>query len=558
MSTELLQIAALYRAFLARFFENEISEGSRDVRSSFTRMIGMMAAPGFLIPFANLYRWGGLAAQGGETLRVGAIADKAVYLSIAMAAVMLLAAVVWQALLVDRRDAIVLGSFPVRPRTIVAGKLLALLGYLGIVAAGMNLVASLAYGFLLGGGAAGTLRSIPAHFIASTLACMFACLSVAAFQATVLAIGGPRVFARVTASAQLVLAATALVILLFSPLIGGAASELARGSERAWWAVWLPPVWFLGIYEVIVGGARPVMPGLALRALLFFFGAIAVLVAAYPLAYRRIASAALEGTSLGTRRSLGSAALGACIRRMPIRNDVRGALHFILLTTGRVARNKLIVATALGGAVAISLPFILRWSGQDWVPSIPARSHIAVPFLFLMLGLAGLRMAYNVPSEFPASWIFSTAVRPARIGTSAARVTGVLIAAAFSAAICLPLYLWFWGPAIGASTALTVFFFGTVMSEFGLRSVDFVPYSRSYNPERGKLQARWPLYLIAFVLSMQFLPFFVRFSLLAGNYLIMPALLALLALGLRFAHPPEPPPLVDADMENKPLALRLY
>ena len=555
---EHLQIAALYRAFLARFFENEISEGSRDVRSSFTRMIGMMAAPGFLIPFANLYRWGTLAAQGGEALRVGAIADKTVYISIAMAAMMLLAAVVWQALLVDRRDAIVLGSYPVRPRTIVAGKLLALLGYLGIVAAGMNIVASLAYGFLLGGGTLGMLRSVPAHFIASTLACMFACLAVAAFQATVLAIGGPRVFARVTASAQLVLASTALVILLFSPLLGGAASDIARGNERSAWALWLPPVWFLGIYEVLVGGAKPMMPGMALRALLFFGGAIAILVAAYPLAYRRIASAALQGTPLGSRRSLGSAALGSLVRRLPVRNDVRGALHFILLTTGRVARNKLIVATALGGAVAMSLPFILKWAGMTWMPSVPARAHIAVPFLFLMLGLAGLRMAYNVPSELAASWIFTTAVRPARIGTAAARTAALLVASAFCALICFPMYLWFWGASMAVSLSLTVFAFGAVISEFGLRSVDFVPYARAYNPERGKLQARWPFFLVGFVLSMQFLPFLVRFSLLAGNYVIMPLLLGLLAIVLRFAHPPEPPPLVDADLENKPLALRLY
>ena len=555
---ERLQIAALYRAFLGRFFENEMSEGSRDVRASFGRMIGMLAAPGFLLPFANIWRWTELAARGGDALRLGSLVDKTVYISLAMAGVMLLSAIVWQALLVDRRDAIVLGSFPVRPRTIVSAKLLALLGYIGIVAAGMNLLAALFYGTMLGGGTVGALRAMPGHFIASTLACMFACLSVAAFQAAVLAIGGPRVFARVTASAQLVLASTALLIFLMSPAMGAAAMDIARGNERSAWVLWLPPMWFLGIYEVIVGSPKPVMPGMAARGVLMFGGVLAVLLAAYPLAYRRIATAALRGTPLGSRRSLGSAALGWLMRRLPVRNDVRGALHHTLLTTARVARNKLIVATALGGAVAISLPFILRWAGMTWVPSVPARSHIAVPLLFLMLGLAGMRMAYNVPSELAASWIFSTAVRPARIGTSAARTAGLLIAFVFSALLCLPIYLWFWGPATALSLSATVFMFGAVMSEFGLRSVDFVPYARAYNPERGKLQARWPFFLIAFVLAMQALPFWVRFSLLAENYIIMPLLLGVLAVALRFAHPPEPPPLVDADFENKPLALRLY
>jgi hypothetical protein len=556
--SERLQIAALYRAFLGRFFENEMSEGSRDVRTSFARMIGMLAAPGFLIPFGNLYRWSGLAGQGGDALRLGVLPDRIVYLSLGMAAMMLLAAVVWQALLVDRRDAIVLGSFPVRPRTVVAGKLFALFGYLGIVTAGMNVIASLTYGFMLGGGLIGSLRAIPAHFVASMLACMFACLTVAAFQALVLAAAGPRVFARVTASAQLVLASLALIVFLMCPLIGGAGVDIVRGNERSAWVLWMPPMWFAGIYEVILGSAKPIMPALAARALLMFAGVLAVLIAAYPLAYRRITSAAMQGHPLGSRRSVASVALASFVRRLPARHDVRGALHYVFLTTGRVARNKLIIATAVGGAVAISLPFLLRWIGAGWIPSVPARAHVAVPLLFLMLGLAGLRMAYNVPSELAASWIFTTAVRPARIGTSAARLAGLLICGGFSFLLCLPLSVWFWGAAIGLSLAFTTFAFGAVILEFGLRSVDFVPYSRPYNPERGKLQARWPFFLIGFVLAMQALPFNVRFALLVGNYWIIPALLGLLALLLRLAHPPEPPPLVDADLENKPLALRLY
>lgn len=552
------QVTALFRAFLGRFFENEMSEGSRDVRASFVRMIGMLAAPGFLLPFSNLYRWGGLAAQGGETLRIATIADRLIYVSLAMAAMMLLAAVVWQALLVDRRDAIVLGSFPVRPRTIVAGKLLALLGYLGIVTVGMNVIASLAYGLVLGGGPLGMLRAISGHFIASVLACMFACLSVAAFQAAVLAIAGPRVFVRVTASAQLVLASLALLVFLMCPMIGAAAVDVARGNDRSAWVLWMPPMWFVGLYEVIIGSARPIMAPMAGRALLMFGAVVAILVAAYPLAYRRIAAAAMRGRPLGSRQSVASVALGWLMRRLPVRNDVRGAVHYTLLTTGRVARNKLIIATALGGAVAISLPFILRWASAASAPSVPGRSQIAVPFLFLMLGLAGMRMAYNVPSELAASWIFSTAVRPARIGTSASRAAGLLICGGFSVLLCLPLYLWFWPPAIAVSLSFTVFAFGAVILELALRSVDFVPYARAYNPERGKLQSRWPLFLVGFVLSMQALPSVVRFSLVAENYVIMPLLLGLLAIGLRLSHPPEPPPLVDADFENKPLALRLY
>ncbi|MDQ3169504.1 MAG: hypothetical protein M3Q55_05145 [Acidobacteriota bacterium] len=555
---EYLQARALFRAFLARFFENEISEGSRDLQSSFMRIIGMLAAPGFLLPFSNLWRWTGLAAAGAAVLRRESLADKTLYLSLGMGAMMLLAAVVWQALLPDRRDAIVLGSFPVRARTIVAAKLAALFAYLGIVATGMHVVGALTFGAMLSGDVLGTLRAVPGHFIACVLASMFACLAVAAFQSLTLAIAGPRVFARLTAPAQLLLATTGIGLIMMSPLMGAAAVGLVRGSAQAAWGVWAPPVWFIAIAEVIIGGAAPLMPALAARALLAMGIVIGILVATYPLAYRRVAAAAMQGSPLSRRRSLAGALLQRVMRRMPASAATRGTVHFILLTLGRIARNKLIVASALGGAVAIAIPFIVRWASAASFLDVPGRSYIAVPFLFVMLGLAGMRMAYNVPTEPGASWIFTTAAHPARTGTTAARIVGLFVGGVLPALITLPAYAWVWGPAIGISMALTIVAFGCFISEIGLHTVDFVPFTRAYSPERGNIQARWPAFLVAGVLFLQFLPWVIRTLLSYGNYWLGPALIALLALVLRYNHPPEPRLLVDADHANKPLALRLY
>src|SRR5688500_17823163 len=147
--SEQRQAAALYRAFLARFFENEISQNSRDLKASFLRIVAVLSVPGFLLPFASNFRWQLLLGRGYDEYRLLVIADKVVYLSLTMAAIMLLTAVVWQALLVDRRDAIVLGSFPVRPRTIIAAKVAALLAYVGIVGGGMQVLGSFMYGLNL-------------------------------------------------------------------------------------------------------------------------------------------------------------------------------------------------------------------------------------------------------------------------------------------------------------------------------------------------------------------------------------------------------------------------
>lgn len=89
------------------------------------------------------------------------------------------------------------------------------------------------------------------------LTAVFACVSVAALQAVVLAIGGARVFARLTASAQLLLTSSALAILLFGPAFGAAAVDFVKGGGRSDWAMWLPPIWFAGVYELVNGNPEP-------------------------------------------------------------------------------------------------------------------------------------------------------------------------------------------------------------------------------------------------------------------------------------------------------------
>ena len=555
---ERAQASALFRAFLARFFENEISDGSKDLTSSFIWIIAMLGTPGILIPAASMMRWRFIELHSGpDVLRSVSLADKSMYLALTMGGMMLLTAVVWQSLLADRRDAIVLGSFPVRVRVIVGSKIAALLAYLAIVAGGTNAVSSVAYSLPLASTFEMVVRGVPAHFIAAAGAGMFACLAVTALQAVLVAAGGPRLFMRATAPAQLVLATGGFLLVLMSPAVGGIARAFASGGQPAW-AAWLPPVWFLGVYEVVLGGEGAVMRQMALRALAATGLAAGLLTLAYPLAYRRVVRAAMTGSVLSRRRSFAGILLQRGIRYLPVRHATRGTVQFILLTAARVARNKLIVASALGGAVAVSLPFVIRWASATTFLDVPGRSHIAVPFLFVMLGLAGIRMAYNVPAELGAAWIFTTAAHPARTGTIAARIAGLLLGGVVPALVTCPFYLWIWGPAIGMSMAFTILAFGALMSEIGLRTVDFVPFTRPYNPERSNLQARWPLFLIAGILFLQLFPWAIRTLLVFENYWLAPAMLAAAAVALRLSHPPDPPDLVDADHEGKPLALRLY
>jgi hypothetical protein len=551
---------ALFGAFLGRFFENEMSAGSRDMKASFFWIIAALAAPGMLLPVTNLFRWSMLTRAGTEVFRREIVADKTVYLSMSMGAVMLLAAVVWQALLVDRRDAIVLGSFPVRARVIVGSKIAALLAYLGIVAGGMHIVASVMYGVFLATTFSAFYRGILGHFIAASAACMFACLAVAALQATILAIGGPKLFARVTAGAQLLLAAAGLLLFFMSPVIAAGALDYVRGNDRSAWVLWMPPVWFLGLYETILGSPPRGMPAMAGRALIAFAAGLGLLVAIYPLAYRRVVTAAMQGSPLGGRVSLMTRLGRRVVALMPGGGQLRGAAHFMLLTLGRVGRMKLVLATALGVALALSLPFVLSWTRRGQVAAFPSMSQMAVPFVWVICILIGLRTAYSIPSDLPAGWIFTTAVKPHRVGVRAARTLNLMFGGFMPAAICALVYGWFWSAAVALFCAFAVFGVAVLIGELLLGGIAHVPFTRAYNPERAQLQARWPVYLVGAVLFLQFVPWAVRLLLVHGYGLVPGTSLILAAMVVRLhrSRAPEPPVLEEAEFENKPLALRLY
>src|SRR5687767_14569446 len=59
------QIAALARAFLARFFDNDLTAGSTDLKHSFLWLIAAAAMPGIAMPSANMEKWSRLAIIRG-------------------------------------------------------------------------------------------------------------------------------------------------------------------------------------------------------------------------------------------------------------------------------------------------------------------------------------------------------------------------------------------------------------------------------------------------------------------------------------------------------------
>ena len=217
---ERVQVRALTSAFFARFFESDVTVGRTDATRSFYWLLALLAAPGLLLTTYRQFLWERVvrSGEGFEALVRTVRADTSEYLALTFVAVAVVAAARWQSLVIDRRDALVLGALPARSRVFVIAKLAALAGYTGLLAAGMHLGASVVYGVSLGGlqrpsNVLGYLTGLAVAGIGLTV---FVMTAVAAVQSATLAIGGPRRFARASVTMQMLLVASVLVA-VFAP-----------------------------------------------------------------------------------------------------------------------------------------------------------------------------------------------------------------------------------------------------------------------------------------------------------------------------------------------------
>ena len=501
------QTRVLFHAFLARFFEHESTAGRTDLRESFFWLIGALGAPGMLFAFYRQFHWHFLAMSpvGAERLRVGALFDKTLYLTLTCVVIGLVSVAVWSALIVDRRDALILGVLPLRRRSIVAAKLLSLAAYVGILTLGMHAGAAVLFGTFLGSTQGWTTiaRGIVAHLVAASATGMFVFLSVVALQSVCLTVVGPRRFARTAAILQLLLIAAIAVTLLMTPTLSGGASSLVAAAAPVWWLTYTPPIWFLGLYETLAGPTSEPLHELSQTGLLALGGAALIVALFYPVACWRVLATAISAGGPATspwNRLLSS----RIIDLLAADASTRGALQFVMATAGRVGRFRLVLSAALGLSFAMIVPILLYWIARGG-PEAPRVSLLSAPLLATTALVAGWRVVFAMPSELIAGWVFRAMPIHGFLGRAAARrltfALGVLAPVALFACAWGAL----WGIATTCLLVVNSLIAGGILVEAHLWGFAGIPCTRSMAVSDSNLQGRWPFYgvgLLAYVLGI--------------------------------------------------------
>ena len=521
----------LWRTFFQQFFTSETVSSDDQLRQTIVWVLAFLLVPGIIMLVQVFFDYAGIVARAVRFQQFDRLDDtllwiEFVFVTYSMVTLGFVAVFVWDALTFDQRDAMVLGPLPLRARTIVTAKLAALGAFIGGAAMAVNVPDAFVFAFETGDqlGAVAVVRHFVAHVTATVMAAIFVFAGIVIVRGTVALVAGPRIAAALGSLLQFVFAVALLCFVILCPAVWRVPRpELTNTVTHS-----LPTAWFTGVFEWIRGSERWYVIPLATRA------AIATIVAVAGGALTSIAGYRLHMQMALAPSATPSAGAGrltrAIARRLVGRNSIALALSdFLLLTIARNRTHQTLIAMNAAVGVAIVLAAVV------WVPDLASLTRPRMAVLWTPLVLAfwttvGLRAAFFVPSELPASWTFRANAPETTTGYWAG-VRATMLACvlpwslAATAAVTIPLLGW----TATAKHALLVCAVATIIVEAAALTIDFVPFTRPYQPGHANLKTRWWLYALG-LWATAYMP--VRLELRAlGN----PTAFAALLIGLAAA-----------------------
>jgi len=480
-------LRTLIEHFFRRFFDNDTIQVDGDTLTTVVRAVSVVAVPGLMVGFF-------LQNKYPQRPLWGAIADHYFFVLFSFVVMGAVSIFEWEMLFPDRLDFLVLSPLSLKPMQMLAAKAAALVGFLGLFLAGCNLFGAVMLPAVSKGD---FFRQVYAHGTAVLSAGVFAALLFLALGGVLLCVLDAARF-RVTSPIMQMLSVMALVLMMLQfPWVGSSMQALL--SEPLGRARWMPPLWFLGVYEQLLrGDAAPAFAREMTRyAIRGTATAAVVVLLTYPMAWARMRKMAVEGGS--RRRGQPPPWLATLVHRVVRRPGERAVFHFIGQTIRRNNRYQVYLAMYCGTGLALALAcaVTLRVSGGGIRPAFSDEGLHAMMPLLLFWVIAGLRTAFAFPLNLPAGWIFRITGATLSECTAAARKWVLLCGMGVMCCILVALRVTGWDVRHLLVQVVCGLCLCVLLTD-GFFSQQSVPFNRPRMPGRTSLPLMLTLYVGVF------------------------------------------------------------
>jgi predicted permease len=496
------QFRVLYRDFLSRMIDLEVLSARGELQALLGQFAAMLAALSFVMTIYLVPRYGTSPLPHARLLTLAWL-DEEFLIGTTMAIAGMFSVLAWNAVMPDRRDALVLGPLPVDAWTICHAKIAALATSLAVSVAAVNAFTGLAYPVVLSpaGGFLGFLRSLAAYWITMAAAGAFIAAALLAMQGIAAQVLGYRLFQRASSFLQIAAFFTILGVYFLKPPLATVAGLTSPAHRH--WIEWLPTYWFLGLFQVLNGSMHPVFGPLAMRALEALVLVSGLAAITYVLAYQRGLRRIVEQPDIAPGdRSRPASGVARWLAAMLLPKSIdRAIVLFTARTIARSRQHRLILAVYAGIALAIAMAYLksyLYGTARAWGE---AEVSLLAPSLVMMVfAVIGARAVFALPISLQANWIFRiTAVHSPQAYFSAARkaLAGTAVIPVWIA--CAVVYLTMWRGPEAWWHLLVLSLVGAILVFASMRRFRKIPFACSYLPGKANLKVKLGMYGILFL-----------------------------------------------------------
>jgi hypothetical protein len=504
----------LVRLFVGRIFHGngESAEGELDLSTGL--VLSLLALPGgfysllLLEKYSSLLQW--MRHEHSFDPLAGALPDEYFFIVLSMTVTGAVAVWRWDSIFPDRRDYSNLVPLPLSIRSIFLANLVAILFLTLVLAVDVNAASAVLFPLVVSayeGSFTFFFQFVWVHAFVVVLASIFSFFAVFVTVGVLMVTLPYAAFRRASLYLRGTIIACLVATLATSFAVPSRLEQLPETSVR-----FLPPVWFLGLCQLIRDRASP---SLAILGRVAVLGAATVVVAAiaiYVLSYRKYFVRIPETAKTARSRSR---ALSEWIFRTLDRTILtspfqRAGYRFAMRTLLRSEGHGLVLGGFFGlGIVIASQSLFASFDGrQIEAGSSPSSEILAIPLILSYCIILGVRFVFDIPTEMRANWIFRICLdKNQHECVPLARKLILTFVLPWVFAIALPLYGYLWGWEVGMEQAVVVTLLSLLLTEILLLGFRKIPFTCSYPPFRDS----------AVVLALSYVLGFFVFVVLTSN-----------------------------------------
>ncbi|MCR4409919.1 MAG: hypothetical protein QHH43_05270 [Candidatus Saccharicenans sp.] len=440
--------------------------------------------------------------------RGAAWAETAMFTTLIMLLIGLITLFEWEVMFLDRRDYLNLMPLPVRPLTVFSAKFISLVMFIGLFTVGINSISSLVFAMYLSESRAYGLLSafvlLLVHLLVMLAAGCFIFFSMALLVGLFNILLRGRVFQRLLEIIRFGLIVAHIFIIYFFVLdtrwIGQRFENIqALKDTPTSFMMNFPPLWFTGLYQVLMGNREPFFRSLASRALVSLASVVGGFFLITVVSYGRYLKKVSPEGARHFRPSWLRGIIEPIFNFTILRNSVQRAMFWFyhsVLTRSRMHRHR--IMSYLGLGLGISLIMLVSTGKYFW--KYHSGSMLSLPLVLTFFLLVGVREASSLPVDQPASWAFIISEAKEKWPYFSALRKSVFIL------LILPLYLaifafysFLWGWRMAGIHGLYCLVFAILLLEVLFFQHRKFPFACSYVPGKSKVHYLWLVYVFSFV-----------------------------------------------------------